>query len=205
MREGRHHLLSFVQVETQGGMNQWQAAAAAAQAAVQAAQAAQAACGTWAPWAVPQAPAPKAAAQNGKGAGKGQPGKWATRNKEQRERRKEWLRLGKEAAERSQNKTLSKVLTWWEGNCGLLLGMIAGFSIPAWFVAASWYQNSPTFELATNFAVCALLVFLSSLLSNFVVRRIFSSDSPNGQIKDPTGRKRGCALSAGVPIELGGP
>ena len=104
MREGRHHLLSFVQVEAQGGMNQWQAAAAAAQAAAQAAQAAQAACGAWAPWAVPLAPAPKAAAQNGKVAVKGQPGKWATRNKEQRERRKERLRLGREVAERSQNK-----------------------------------------------------------------------------------------------------
>ena len=92
------------------------------------------------------------------------------------------------------------VLTRWEGNCGNpLLGMVGGFSIPAWFSAASWYQNSPTFELATNFAICGLLGFLSSLLSNFLVRRIFSSHSPNGQVKDPTGRKRGCALSAGAP------
>ena len=91
------------------------------------------------------------------------------------------------------------VLTRWEENCGnQLLGMIGGFSIPAWFAAASGYQNSTTFELATNFAICGLLVFLSSLLSSFLVRRIFSSHSPNGQVKDPTGRKPGCALSAGA-------
>ena len=66
-------------------------------------------------------------------------------------------------------------------------------------LSATWYHNSPTFKFATNFAVCGLLVFLSSLLFNFLVRMIFSSDSPNGQIKDPTGRKRGCALSAGAP------
>ena len=79
------------------------------------------------------------------------------------------------------------------------MGTVGGFSIQAWFAAASWYQNSPTFESATNFAVSGLLVFLSSLLLNFLVRMIFPSDSPNGQIKDPMGRKRGCALSAGAP------
>ena len=56
------------------------------------------------------------------------------------------------------------VLTRLEGNCGNpLLGMVGGFSIPAWFAAASWYQNSTTFDLATNFAGCGLLVFPSSL------------------------------------------
>ena len=57
--------------------------------------------------------------------------------------------------------------------------------------------GTPSFELATNFAVFALLVFLCTLLSIFLVRRVLSSHSPNGQTKDPTGRKRGCALSAG--------
>ena len=90
------------------------------------------------------------------------------------------------------------VLTRWEGNCGNpLLEMVGVFAIPAWFSEASWYHTYPTFELATNFAVCGLLFFLCSLLSIFLVRRVLSSHSPNGQTKDPTGRKRGCALFAG--------
>ena len=44
------------------------------------------------------------------------------------------------------------ILTRWEGNCGNpLLGMVGGFSIPAWFAATSWYQNSPLVCVGNQF------------------------------------------------------
>ena len=61
-------------------------------------------------------------------------------------------------------------------------------------------KTPPRLNRQPIFPYVVSLFVLSSLFSNFMVRRIFSSHSPNGQTKDPTGRKRGmCIVCGGTP------